>query len=134
MISLEMAKQLKASGLTWEPQVGDAYGMTGTLSAEGGTTVSDIVVSNADMVKKMGRVVGLKGFFPLDSVHWLPSLKAMLDEVNKQGVSWSLTNDGFQLIEKKGVFSRVLKSTTNQDQESAVAEALLWLLQQKTTA
>lgn len=134
MISLEMAKQLKASGLAWDPQVGDVYGMVNQMSAEGSTTINDIVVSNADMIKKMGRVVGLKGLFPLDSVHWIPSLKSMLDEVNKQGMDWSLTKDGFQLIEKKGMFPRVVKSTTNQDHETAVAEGLLWLLQQKTKA
>ena len=134
MISLEMAKQLKASGLAWDPQVGDVYGMVNQMSAEGSTTINDIVVSNADMIKKMGRVVGLKGLFPLDSVHWIPSLKSMLDEVNKQGMDWSLTKDGFQLIEKKGMFPRVVKSATNQDHETAVAEGLLWLLQQKTKA
>ncbi|NPV92716.1 MAG: hypothetical protein HPY50_18260 [Firmicutes bacterium] len=134
MISLEMAKQLKASGLAWEPQVGDVYAASSAspFSAEA-TTVNDIVVSNTDMIKKMGRVMGLKGMYPMDSVHWVPSLKAMLDEVNKHGLDWNLNKDGFQLIEKRGMMTRVLKSSANQDLDTAVAEVLLWLKQQKTT-
>lgn len=131
MINIETAKQLKDLGIQWEPQVGDVYGFTWQSPLSSAVEDTDIVVSTRGFSNNMKGIAGLKNMYTLDNVYWIPSLASLIAEVNKIGFKWELTPSRFSIVENRGPFRFVLQNFENASQEQAVADGLLWLIQNK---
>lgn len=130
MISVALAKNLKDAGLSWEPAVGDRIGTISSYQGEA-AEITDVVASAGGPFSMMGHIQGLRNIYPKDSVYWLPPLESLIAEVDKFGVSWEISPGTFSLVQRMGAFKVPLKTFSSESVEQAVAEGLLWLMQQK---
>lgn len=86
MISLELAQQLLAGGLVWEPQPGDRFAVPGRDMDDESFVVSQMTVDVHDYPQ--GRVIGFNGTtewtmdsLELTEVLWLPSEGRLREEL-----------------------------------------------------
>ena len=112
MISLELAKELKAAGLEWVPVKGDfwAYRLV-----DNGIGVVDSTVR--------------PGQEPHPNNIWLPRLDQLLAEIEARGWWWWMSWSGKVWVGRKDndKGGHELETDTPED---AAAKALLWILSQ----
>lgn len=108
-ISLELAKKLKELGLKWNPQPGDCHCWAGIYS----------VVKNGFYIEQTETNI------------WLPRLKQLIQEVEKEGYCWGFIKESlwsgylFSLVDSP---APIFYGTTP---ENAVAQALIWIYEHK---
>ena len=141
MISLEMAKKLKAAGLEWEPQIGDMFYWHNGKDWEIDALTSEDVNDNLDEIRDY-----------IDEGAWIfaPRLDQLLAEIEKRGYSWEMRtvidesqsvrfnakNIAYWIhvwktghIEWEDGFKRAFTSTSY-----AAASALLWIYEGRAKA
>ena len=107
MLSLDLARKLKAKGLKHKPEDGDVY------------WVSE--------VEEMMVIAG--AFEPEDEDVWVPRLDQLLAEVERQGYRWKLVFDGDSYYFRfTGVWVPRLECCKYNAPEDAVADGLLCVI------
>ena len=120
MISIDKAKQLKELRLEWNPKCGDWYKVdywpTPTL------LTADITrMDNEEICRRFERIS------KDEKTVWLPSLKQMLDEIEKYQYTFSLVGEKITLFKKLNLVVQF----ECESREDAVADALIWILQKE---
>lgn len=119
MISLELAKKLKAAGLKWEPKQGDCYW---------------------DVDYKKVRHTGRPGKLLWVSWHiWLPSLSQLLAEIEARDYQWNLCKNTMRFkngyydiaIYQGGIPWAYHTPFAVDTPAEAAGQALLWILEQE---
>ncbi len=126
MLSVHLAKRLRAAGLPWAPARGDRFVVPDRDMDDEVFVLSDMTVELHDM--PYGRVVGFNGTveWSLDSVRigevlWLPSEGQLRDRLGEQFDRLERSVGGFSVVVGEQRFSHA-------DAECAYAEAVLTLL------
>lgn len=126
MLSVYLAKRLRATGLPWAPARGDRFVVPDRGMDDEVFVLSDMTVELHDM--PYGRVVGFNGTveWSLDSVRigevlWLPSEGQLRDRLGERFDRLERSADGFIVVVGEQRFS-------HRDAECAYAEAVLTLL------
>ena len=126
MLSVHLAKRLRAAGLPWGPARGDRFVVPDRGMDDEVFVLSDMTVELHDM--PYGRVVGFNGTveWSLDSVRigevlWLPSEGQLRDRLGERFDRLERCADGFIVVVDEQRFS-------HRDAECAYAEAVLTLL------
>ncbi len=126
MLSVHLAKRLRAAGLPWAPARGDRFVVPDRGMDDEVFVLSDMTVELHDM--PYGRVVGFNGTveWSLDSVKigevlWLPSEGQLRDRLGAHFDRLERGADGFSVVVGEQRFS-------HPDAECAYAEAVLTLL------
>ena len=126
MLSVHLAKRLRAAGLPWAPARGDRFVVPDRGMDDEVFVLSDMTVELHDM--PYGRVVGFNGTveWSLDSVRigevlWLPSEGQLRDRLGEDFDRLERGADGFSVVVGEQRFSHA-------DAECAYAEAVLTLL------
>ncbi len=126
MLSVHLAKRLRAAGLPWAPARGDRFVVPDRGMDDEVFVLSDMTVELHDM--PYGRVVGFNGTveWSLDSVRigevlWLPSEGQLRDRLGERFDRLERCADGFIVVVDEQRFS-------HRDAECAYAEAVLTLL------
>jgi hypothetical protein len=126
VISLELARRLKASGLTWTPASGDRFHIPDRDLDDTVFVVSEMTIETADL--PTGRVVKFNGTteWALDSIAeeevvWLPREAQLRDLLGGTFVRLEPVGDGFA-VETDG---RHGGRYVDVDAERAYARALL---------
>lgn len=116
MISLELAKALKAAKLEWEPQLHDKY-LTAYCFK-----VPTAVIFNPEKCKWEGTEV------------WLPRLDQLLQEIERRGQLWQIVYEGeilkyqIRVYPKDYVTCWQMHGFPGDTPEEAAAQALLFIL------
>jgi len=120
VISYDKAKQLKELGLTWNPKIGDWYKADywpiPTLF-----TIDTTRMDNEEICRRFERIS------KDEKTVWLPSLKQMLDEIEKYQYTFSLVGEKITLFKKLNLVVQF----ECESREDAVADALIWILQKE---
>ena len=126
MLSVHLAKRLRAAGLPWAPARGDRFVVPDRGMDDEVFVLSDMTVELHDM--PYGRVVGFNGTveWSLDCVRigevlWLPSEGQLRDRLGEHFDRLERSVDGFIVVVGEQRFSHA-------DAECAYAEAVLTLL------
>ena len=126
MLSVHLAKRLRAAGLPWAPARGDRFVVPDRGMDDEVFVLSDMTVELHDM--PYGRVVGFNGTveWSLDSVRigevlWLPSEGQLRDRLGEDFDRLERGAYGFSVVVGEQRFSHA-------DAECAYAEAVLTLL------
>jgi hypothetical protein len=130
MISTELARALRDSGLVWAPRAGDAFRIDRVEADEEVYVLSDMTVEAHDF--STGTVIGFNGTteWALDSVDlgdtlWLPHEHQLRDALGAR--FRSLTHEGADFTVEAFV-DGALRSFTADDAANAYARALLMTL------
>lgn len=130
MISLELARRLKAAGLAWEPEPGDRFVLPGRDMDDEVFVVSTMLVDVHDF--PTGRVIGFNGTteWALDSVEqhevvWLPRETQLRELLGPRFRRLEVLGEGFAVV--LGAASQE-ERTVHVDAECAYAEGLLAVL------
>jgi len=117
MISIEKAKQLKSLGLIWNPKIRDwrkaDYWPTPTLF-----TIDTLRLNDKEIECVIENV---------KSDTWLPNLNQMLDEIEKYQYIFSLVGEKLTLFKKLNLVIQF----ECESREDSVADALIWILENK---
>ena len=103
MISVELAKRLRAAGVRWSPAPGDRFVIADRDMDDQVFVLSDMTIDVHDF--ETGRVLGFNGTveWALDSVEqdaalWLPSETQLRELLGGAFVSMSRPADGYEVI------------------------------------
>jgi hypothetical protein len=130
MISLQLARELRAAGLTWAPASGDRF-VVADRDMDGEVfVVSEMTIEVHDLPH--GKVIGFNGTveWALDSVNsdqavWLPRESQLRELLGGAFRGLDRTTDGWRVrIE----INRTARAVEDADAEQAYARALLVLL------
>ena len=129
MISLELAQDLRAAGLAWNPLPGDRFVVPGRGMDEEVFVVSNMVIEVQDAPS--GQVIGFNGTteWALDSlaqdqVVWMPRESQLREMLDRRFVRLESVTGGFVVVFDLDGEQRELDA----DAESAYARALLRVL------
>ena len=130
MISLELARRLKAAGLAWEPASGDRFVLPGRDMDDEVFVVSTMLVDVHEF--PTGRVIGFNGTteWALDSVEqrevvWLPRESQLRELLGPRFRRLEVLDEGFAVVLGTDGQER---RTVHPDAECAYAEGLLAVL------
>jgi hypothetical protein len=129
MISLELAQQLRAAGLAWNPLPGDRFVVPGRGMDEEVFVVSNMVIEVQDAPS--GQIIGFNGTteWALDSlaqdqVVWMPRESQLRELLDERFLRLESVTGGFAVVFDLDGERRELDA----DAESAYARALLRVL------
>jgi hypothetical protein len=130
MITLELAHQLRASGVDWDPQPGDRFVIVDRDMDDDVFVVSNMVVDVHDLPG--GRVIGFNGTveWALDSVEanevvWLPRESQLRDLLGEAFIRLESVPPGLVVVIRRGVDEH---RYADVDAERAYARAFLGLI------
>jgi hypothetical protein len=131
MISVELARELRAAGLTWSPAAGDRFVVTDRGMDADVFVISDMTVDVHELPE--GRVIGFNGTveWALDSVHsedalWLPRESQLRELLGRTFRSLERTASGYRV---HTVVNGTESTVEDDDVEQAYGFALLRLLE-----
>jgi hypothetical protein len=130
MISVDLARRLRDSGLRWDPAPGDRFVVADRGMDDDVFTLSDMLVDVHEFPS--GRVIGFNGTveWALDSVEarnsvWLPSEAQLRERLG--GTFRSLTREGGRWQVTIEVAGRMIRAR-DEDAAEAYGRALLYLV------
>ena len=127
MISLEMAKKLKAAGLEWEPQIGDMFYWHNGKDWGIDALTSEDVNNNLDETRDF-----------IDEGAWIfaPSLEQLLVEIEKRGYGWKLEKFHAYNLRQMQIYkiNDLLGCFEADSPEEAAAQVLLWIYEGRAKA
>ena len=130
MISLELARRLKAAGLAWEPEPGDRFVLPGRDMDDEVFVVSNMLVDVHDFPS--GRVIGFNGTteWALDSIEqrevvWLPRESQLREMLGDRFLRLEAGGDRFSVVVGTDGHEQC---AVHRDAECAYAEGLLAVL------
>jgi hypothetical protein len=133
MISTELARALRDSGLVWHPVSGDAFRIDRIEAEADVFYLSDMTIETHQL--PTGTELGFNGTteWALDSVDiedalWLPSENQLRDELGQAFVALARTDAGFRVTADVAGERMEFKADSAED---AYARALLALLDQR---
>ena len=120
MISLEMAKKLKAAGLEWEPQIGDMFYWHNGKDWGIDALTSEDVNNNLDETRDF-----------IDEGAWIfaPCLDQLLAKISKTEWKWLLFGVGGIWLERKNEAQEIIHDGPLEEGclTELTASALLWI-------
>jgi hypothetical protein len=130
MITLDLAQQLRAGGVEWDPQPGDRFVIVDRDMDDDVFVVSNMVVDVHDLPG--GRVIGFNGTveWALDSVEadevvWLPRESQLRDLLGEAFVRLESVPPGLVVVTRSGAEEH---RYADVDAERAYARAVLALI------
>lgn len=129
MISVDLARSLRAAGLRWEPKPGDRFIIPDRDMDDQIFVLSDMTIDVHEF--ETGRVIGFNGTveWALDSVEqefalWLPSETQLRERLGGAFVSMSRPNNCYEVVIEVGGARNTFQDGSA---EEAYGRALLYL-------